>query len=232
MIWVLGRFVQWECRADRLKQDLLTAVPQILQNSSYLKSCMPDETSLFQPLKWIRFEEIPHALIWVIILAEDQRFYDHCGIDFFRLVKVAGQAASPGNPRIGGSTLTQQVVKNLWGSPKRNIPAKIHEMAGALILDKRLGKEKILELYVNVVLWVPDAPGIVHAAETVFQKKVCDLTIGEMVFLIAALPNPSVHQKRTPGEKPDRRYYQRIKRIKERVVQSGLIKKEDVFCDK
>jgi len=134
-----------------------------------------------------------------VIVAEDGRFCTHHGIDFAELRSALEQADDLDEMR-GGSTITQQVVKNLflWGG--RSYVRKALEFPLALWIDFVLGKRRIIEIYLNVAEWGPDGEfGIEAGARAAFGKSARELTRYQAALLAAVLPNPHDRNARRPG---------------------------------
>jgi monofunctional glycosyltransferase len=139
----------------------------------------------FVPLSRISIE-LQHA----VISAEDGRFYLHHGIDWDELEKVVEDAAESGEPPRGASTLTQQLVKNLFFTTHRNPVRKALEYTLAPMADSILGKQRSLELYLNVVEWGPGVWGIEEAAKYHYRTTAARLNRDQASRLAACLPNP------------------------------------------
>jgi monofunctional glycosyltransferase len=219
--------LMWIYRAHLLKSDNMKEILKILRKSRYLKHQVQDLNRI--ELNWIKLDDIPEHLIWLVIVSEDQRFYDHCGVDLFRIIKATNQTLSAKGPTIGASTLSQQMIKNLWGSPERNFLTKLHEMMGTCIVDYQIGKARVLELYFNVIVWGPGNPGLVYAVHRYLGKEVDELSIDDMIYLTAALPNPSVHIHR---DSINRRFVNRVRRLKNKALETGIFNGGDLIYEK
>ncbi len=129
----------------------------------------------------IRLSQIPTAMIDAILAAEDHRFYEHHGIDLVRIAKAAWVDLVSGRVRQGGSTLTQQLMKNFFLTQKRDWHRKVKEILMAYIAERRYSKEEILENYVNDIYLGQHGQegiyGIWEAAQFYFSKEPRDLTI-------------------------------------------------------
>lgn len=132
------------------------------------------------------------------IAIEDERFIDHSGIDPKRIANaVAGVFLNAGNPTHGASTITQQVVKMMSGADERSAQRKVQEWERALELERRLSKDEILELFLNMVPMANNLTGVQSAAKTYFGKDVSELDLAECAFL-AGIPNlPSIYNPLT-----------------------------------
>ncbi|MDD4542029.1 MAG: transglycosylase domain-containing protein, partial [Eubacteriales bacterium] len=132
------------------------------------------------------------------IAIEDERFLDHKGIDPKRIANaVAGIFLNAGNPTHGASTITQQVVKMMSGADERSAQRKVQEWERALELERRLSKDEIMELFLNMVPMANNLTGVQAAAMTYFGKDVSELDLAECAFL-AGIPNlPSIYNPKT-----------------------------------
>jgi monofunctional biosynthetic peptidoglycan transglycosylase len=134
-----------------------------------------------------------------VIVSEDGRFCWHHGIDFRELRAVIADADDFDDMR-GGSTLTQQVAKNLFLWPGRSVLRKLIEFPLALWIDLVLPKQRIMEIYLNIAEWGPDGEfGIEAGARRAFRKPASRLTAYEAALLAAVLPNPVKRKAGAPG---------------------------------
>jgi monofunctional biosynthetic peptidoglycan transglycosylase len=140
--------------------------------------------------QWVRLGRISRYLRAAVVYAEDYHFYTHNGVDWEALEVAAEKDFGAGALRIGGSTITQQLAKNLYLSPKRSFLRKLREMLTAFSLEDHLGKTRILELYLNVVEWGDGVFGAEAAARHWFGHSAASLSPAEAARLAIALPNP------------------------------------------
>jgi monofunctional biosynthetic peptidoglycan transglycosylase len=139
---------------------------------------------------WIPLEAVPPAVSAAVIAAEDARFCTHHGIDWSE-VREALADADDGGPLRGGSTITQQVAKNLFLWPGRSLIRKALEAPLALWIDLVLPKRRIFEIYLNIAEWGPNGEfGIEAGARRAFGKSARALTAQEGALMAAILPNP------------------------------------------
>lgn len=141
--------------------------------------------------KPVNYDEIPQVVKDATIAAEDKRFFEHSGIDYFAWGRVLFDSASEGRVTGGASTLTMQIAKRLYTSPARSIDRKVEDMALAIMIERKLTKEQILELYLNQVFYGEGAFGIQAAADVYFGKTLDDLTLGEAALLARLVRRPS-----------------------------------------
>ncbi len=141
----------------------------------------------------VSIKDVPKQLQQAIIATEDKNFYSHNGYDLFGLTRSMIENVLAGRVVQGGSTITQQLSRMLFLSNEQTYSRKLKEIIIAAKIEKSLDKDKILEMYLNNVYLGSGAYGVQGAAETYFNKKLNQLTLGEMA-LIAGLPQaPSVY---------------------------------------
>src|SRR5499427_1814119 len=148
---------------------------------------------------YIPIDLMPPHLIDAVIATEDRRFFKHWGIDPSGMIRAAFTNLSQGRLAQGGSTLTQQLAKNLFLGSERTWARKIEELTLALWLEARLGKRNILELYLNRVYFGAGAYGVETAAQRFFAKSARDVTLSEAAVLAGLLKAPS---KFSPSANP------------------------------
>ncbi|OIO16503.1 hypothetical protein COV56_03420 [Candidatus Kuenenbacteria bacterium CG11_big_fil_rev_8_21_14_0_20_37_9] len=136
---------------------------------------------------WVPLDQIPEHVKWALIAIEDDQFYAHSGFDLPALFKVGLHEFFGIGPARGGSTITQQLVKNTLLSPEKTYRRKIKEMVISYQMEKKFSKDEILELYFNVVPYGSTAYGLEAAAEAYFGKRAEKLDIAEGAVLAAML---------------------------------------------
>lgn len=139
----------------------------------------------------IALSDIPAYVPEAVVATEDQRFYYHFGVDPIGLARAAYENFRAGTVVQGGSTITQQLAKNVFLTPDRTISRKIQEMLLAVWLEARYSKEQILTLYLNRVYFGGGAYGVEGASERFFKKSAHDLTLAEAAMLAGLLKAPS-----------------------------------------
>jgi penicillin-binding protein 1A len=172
---------------------------------------------------WVALDQIPLVVQRAFIAAEDKRFYQHHGIDERALIRAfIGNLAQSGRPQ-GGSTITQQVIKNLLVGEDVTYERKMREMVLASRLERTLTKSEILELYLNSVSLGRGSSGVEMAARSYFGKSVSALGVGEGALLAALTKGPSYF---SPDRHPDRAR-DRFAYVINRMQEDGYIKPED-----
>ncbi len=171
--------------------------------------------------QWRDLDQISPNLIAQVITAEDSRFCKHSGVDWVALDKAA-DAVADGKPKGGASTITMQTAKNLflWNRPA--ILRKPLEIPLAYVMDFVLGKQRVIEIYLNIVEWAPGIYGAEAAARHHFGKSADNLTPQEAAQLAAALPNPKRRNAGNPGP--------RTMAFASRLRQRALRERRASFC--
>ena len=139
----------------------------------------------------VTINELPHYLPKAVLATEDRRFYHHIGVDLVGLARAAVANWREGKVVQGGSTITQQLAKNLFLNPERRMKRKIQEVMLALWLEQRFTKDQILSLYLNRVYLGAGTYGVEAAAQRYFGKSARDVTLGEAALLAGLLKAPS-----------------------------------------
>lgn len=164
-------------------------------------------------------EQMPEIYPRTVIAAEDHRFYSHCGVDVLGLIRAIWNNIRLGELREGGSTITQQLAKNLYFSNVRSAERKIAEAFMALEIEKTLEKDEILELYINVIYYGGGQYCLYDAAQFYLDKIPMELTDGECA-LLAGLPNaPSAYAPHVYPELAEQRRQQVI----DKMVRYGVV---------
>jgi monofunctional biosynthetic peptidoglycan transglycosylase len=140
--------------------------------------------------KWVPLNRVSPYVAKAIIIAEDDKFWSHEGFDFEAMQKAIEKDLKKKKFKAGGSTISQQLAKNLYLSPSKNPIRKIKEAILTWRIENNLSKRRIIELYVNVVEWGEGIFGIEAAAQRYFGKSAAALSAYEAARLAAVLPNP------------------------------------------
>ena len=139
---------------------------------------------------WVPIWSVSRHLIHAVIAAEDQKFFGHEGVDWEAIKKSVETDRARGGFVRGGSTITQQLAKNLFFTTEKSITRKLRELVVARWLEGDLTKKRILELYLNVIEWGDGIYGAQAAARRYYAKPVSDLEAVEAAGLAAMIPNP------------------------------------------
>ncbi len=145
--------------------------------------------------EWIDSEEIPEVAKEAAISIEDERFIKHNGVDIKRTVGAVigwvGAKLTGKSPSYGGSTITQQVIKNITNERDRTVLRKVKEMMRAVAFEKRFTKDEILTMYLNIVYFGNNCYGIEASSKMYFSKKAIDLTLEEAAMIVGITQAPS-----------------------------------------
>ena len=220
--WRYGKWAAW------------ALVVFLILDGAYLYSIWPDWTALGRgsvprsvfmeryaeglrddpqrpPLRWqpVPFNHIPRHLRHAAVAAEDARFFEHGGIDLLALRDAMRYNLDHLDLKYGGSTISQQTVKNLFLSPSRNPLRKWHELVLTLGMELNISKQRILELYLNIAEFGEGIYGVEAAAQYYWQRPASALTEWQAAQLAATLPSPRRHNPATAT----RQFLRRARRI-------------------
>lgn len=140
--------------------------------------------------RWIPLHSISRYLVKAVLIAEDDKFYQHEGFDFEAIQKAIEKDIKQKKIKFGGSTISQQLAKNLYLSSSKNLLRKLVEAFLTWRIETTLSKKRILELYLNVAEWGEGIFGIETASLHYYGKRAADLTPDEAARLASVLPNP------------------------------------------
>ncbi len=140
---------------------------------------------------WVEYQLIPKHLINAFVAVEDQRFFEHDGVDTKRTASAIYNFFIPTDSSYGGgSTITQQLIKNVTRENDNTIQRKVQEIFRALNVEEKFGKEEILEMYLNTIAMSQNTHGVRAAADTYFGKELMDLTLAECAALASIAKSP------------------------------------------
>jgi penicillin-binding protein 1A len=171
----------------------------------------------------VRLDVLPPYLAKAVIATEDRRFYRHFGIDPLGLVRASFRDASAGTVVEGGSTITQQLAKNLFLSPKRTLTRKLEEVIYAIWLEQRFTKNEILELYLNRVYFGGGTYGIEAAAQHYFGRSARSVTLPQAALLAGLLKAPSKYAPTRSVKLASAR----VDEVLENMVEAGFLSPEE-----
>ena len=149
--------------------------------------------------KWVSYENIPEDMIHAAIAVEDHRFYRHQGVDWVTTIQACARMFF-GDSSVGGSSITQQLIKNTFGNPSVTVQRKLLEIFQATQMEKRYDKETILEYYLNVIYLGQNCNGIKTAASTYYGKEIEKLTAAECASIIGITNSPTYYD---PYQNPE-----------------------------
>jgi monofunctional glycosyltransferase len=171
---------------------------------------------------WIPLERVSRNLIQAVLASEDQKFFGHEGIDWEAIHESVEANLKKGRASRGGSTITQQLAKNLFFDSRKTFVRKVREAVVTRWLEQDLSKPRILALYLNVIEWGDGVYGCEAAALAHYGKSAADLTVAEAAGLAAMIPNP----RRIGPEVNPARHARAQKRVLWLMAGAGYIQRE------
>ena len=201
---------------DRLISDRTPSVT-VLDSSDRILATYGDFRGEIVP-----FDRLPPDLVAAVIATEDRRFFSHGGMDIFGVLRALIVNLRAGEVVQGGSTITQQVIKNVFLTPERSLKRKVQEVLLAFWLERKFTKEEILAIYLNRVYLGSGAFGIAAASHRYFGKKAGDLSLGESAMIAGLLKAPS---RDNPFNNPGRAIV-RTTTVIDSMVDAGFIDRE------
>lgn len=181
---------------------------------------------------YVPLNQISKVMQKTVILTEDSLFYTHKGFDWESIERSAKENLDGGKYKRGGSTITQQLAKNLYLTKDKTLIRKMIEAFITLQIEKHLTKNEILEKYLNVVEFGKDIYGIKPAAWHYFKKSPSQLDVVESAFLAMLLPSPKKYSRSFYSKKLTPFAFRRIKRIVSDMYQYNRITEEQYFTAK
>ncbi len=173
---------------------------------------------------WVPVSDVPEHAVWAVVIAEDDTFFEHQGVNYKATWDAFLHDVKKRRFARGGSTITQQMIKNVFLSKIKTVGRKLREYFLARQAEDILTKRQILEIYLNEVEWGENIHGIEAASRYYFDKHVPELTVGEAALLAGMLPNPRYFNPFKRMEKAK----ERQERVLSNMLQAKLIQ-EDVF---
>jgi len=214
-----------------------------LPSVEHLRSTNPDSTSLMQQRAdearaqgkelrhfqyWVPLDRISENVVQAVRMGEDAAFFTHPGFDFHELRESVQRNFERGEFARGASTITQQLAKNMFLSTEKSLDRKLKEAILTYRLERALSKNRILEIYLNVIEWGDGVYGVEAAARTYFGKSAAYLDPAEAAFLAAMIPNP---RQLNPTSRFDS-----VKRGQERILvwmsRAGFLSEEELEAAK
>jgi monofunctional biosynthetic peptidoglycan transglycosylase len=172
--------------------------------------------------EWVPISQVSPYVVKAVIIAEDDKFWSHEGFDFEAMQKALEKDLENKKFKAGGSTISQQLAKNLYLTPAKNPIRKVKEAILTWRIEQNLKKRRIIELYLNVAEWGDGLFGIEAAARKYYRKRARDLSAREAAVLAAALPNPRQYQPKGSSRYAARR----AERIYQIMLRRGIIIRE------
>jgi monofunctional biosynthetic peptidoglycan transglycosylase len=146
--------------------------------------------------KWKNINEISKRIAAAVVVSEDGKFYNHKGFDIEQILKVVDLKLRYKHKKVrGASTITQQLVKNLYLSKEKSLDRKMKELYFSTLIEDKMSKDKILETYLNIIEYGKNIYGIENASQYYFKKSAKYLTAKESAFIAMLLPSPVRYSK-------------------------------------
>lgn len=197
-------------RAFTYGYEIYDGVQQLKEDqpemSKYMETFQDSNPSIQIKHTYVPLDSISPYLRKAVIASEDAGFYFHPGFDVRAIAEALDANQNAGRTKFGGSTLTQQLAKNLFLSSERSFNRKFKELAYALLMERELGKDRILELYLNYAQWGKDIFGCQEACLTYYKKSCSKISLDQAINMAAILASPGKHH---PGMRESRFMQQR-----------------------
>lgn len=188
-------FIQYLFLPNNSLQSLRTANPK---RTALMEQRINEARSSNKPFsisqQWIPLSKISPHLIHAVIVSEDGTFYEHEGVDWYELEESVWKNLEKGKAARGGSTISQQLAKNLYLSTSKDPIRKFKELVITLRMERMLSKRRILEIYLNIIEWGNGVYGAEAAARKYFGKSASQLTREEAAQLASVIPSPRKYQ--------------------------------------
>ncbi|MGI6362904.1 MAG: transglycosylase domain-containing protein [Bacillota bacterium] len=217
--WGLGIWtIDWDNPAPFMEGDV--------EKISYLDGKLVANLEQYR-IDYVAIDEMPGHLVDAFVAIEDHRFYKHGGVDLLGLGRAVFVNLRARDITQGGSTITQQLARNLFLNLEQNLVRKLAEMSIALQLERKYDKDEILEMYINQVNFGAGNWGVSRAAAAYFNKSVSELTIGESALLAGLVQAPNYY---APVKDWDRAIT-RQRYVLSRMVEYGYITSEQAAAE-
>lgn len=223
IILFIPLFMYFSEDVDRLRSEY----PHLVEDKNAVSFIIKKE----RPKSWTNLKNISSYVRSAIVLSEDWRFFQHDGIDINQ-IKIALNEMIHENRFRGASTITQQTIKNVYLSKSRTFWRKIHEVILSYKIEKVVSKNKILEIYLNVIEFGPGIYGIKNASAHYFKKSPSDISPREAAFLAMLLPGPKKYYSSFRSKKLTTFAKERINTILEKMRLGKVLGSEEYETQK
>lgn len=211
LLFAIGAYVYLttpDVRALRSENPKSTAFMDLRAREARAKGDVPRRNH-----RWVTYRRISPQLVRAVLVTEDSAFWKHDGLDYQQIKESLEVNLERGEFARGASTITQQLAKNLYLSPSKNPLRKLRELIIARRLEAELPKQRILEIYLNVIEWGNGIYGAEAAARTYFGKSAAQLNSSESALLAAAIANPRLMNPGSPTARLLRRQQMVMRRM-------------------
>lgn len=200
---------------DIFKQGLTTMVYD--KDGNIIASLNSEKNAYY-----LEFQDIPYMVKEIFLVTEDRKFYDHSGVDYKSVVRALIELIkNDGEITQGGSTITQQLARNIYLTHEVTLNRKLTEVFIAKELEKRYSKDEILEFYINNIYFSNGLYGVEAAAKGYFSKSASELTLSELCYICAIPNNPEMYNPLTCNENTLKRRDRILKQLKEYKIIDG-----------
>jgi len=178
---------------------------------------------------FVSITDLPVHVVRAITTSEDGGFFGHEGFDFGELRNALAEGAEAGRVVRGGSTITQQLAKNLYLTGEKTLTRKVREAVITIALEATVPKQRLLEIYLNIVEWGPGIWGLGPAARHWFGKEARELTPMESAFLASIIPNPARYHFMHDRGAMSETWRRRVEDVLLKMTEQGVLGDEDLF---
>lgn len=226
-----ARNIMKDIQSDKSTQELLNGnVINNQQISSYIYDKDSNQIGYLYGKEnrvEIKYKDLPKTLVDAIISIEDERFFEHSGIDYQRTgAAVLNYVMNDQNSDFGGSSITQQLVKNLTSDNETSVMRKVREWYRAFLLETKYSKEEILQIYANTIYLGENSYGMQVASRVYFGKPVTDINLAESAILAAAIQSPESTNPYTSDNSKER-LLKRQKIVLKKMLELGKISEKE-----
>ena len=174
--------------------------------------------------RWVSIDEVSRDYLYAIVMSEDAGFFEHSGIEIDSILDSMAENLRKRQIEAGGSTISQQVVKNLFLSNERTLTRKIKEIFITRRLEMRFKKNEILEVYLNIAPLGPNIIGVNAAAQKYFKRTPAEIHAGQAAFIALMLPSPRrMHYSLIENKNLTRAHRNKMRRILSDLLQNDYI---------
>ena len=182
---------------------------------------------------YVPYGDIPVNIVNALVAAEDAGYWNHDGFSLYGFTRAMVSNLKSGHMRQGGSTLTQQAVKNIFGREERSVKEKGKELINALRMEKHFSKEEILEFYLNQFHVSGTGKGVAIAAQYFFNKELKDLTLAECAFIAGSVKgpfnyDPFIQRNKERRDRAIARGAERLQYVLGRMVEENYISEAEI----
>lgn len=215
------------CSACAFLVYITFPLPNFSKLNACFKTTMTKQKRCVGQESYVKLSDISKYIKQTVVTSEDQKFYRHSGIDYASIRHSIQSNLKEGKIVRGGSTISQQLIKNLYLNTEKSFSRKFRELIYTFELERRFTKNKILELYLNVAEFGPRVYGVKKAAQFYFQKSPSELSLFESLFMTHVLPSPYYYSENFLNGKLSDFNKKQMMRINDWMLRFNHITKEE-----